>query len=146
MRGDWPAICEFLGMRIWAHKLHPCLFCTTSKSELGQYEGVSIDDAPWSDYTRDNYDNEIAGCTINVKIQTLHDRYLISQALKYDYNKFGRALHTNLPRFSLLKGDRLEPSEQFIDIGELESHAVPVDVCFLRCTKNTRLVHKSLLL
>jgi hypothetical protein len=34
MRADWPAACELLSFRMWAHLQAPCLLCDIRKAEL----------------------------------------------------------------------------------------------------------------
>ena len=64
LRGDWPAICELLGFRQWAHSKHPCLMCKTSKFTMtsdAALHNVSCTTCPDGWYTREDYDAEVRG-------------------------------------------------------------------------------------
>ena len=55
IRADWPAYCEMSGMRIWGHKIFPCVCCDIPKIRMLEYTRVSITEAPFEDYTQEQY-------------------------------------------------------------------------------------------
>ena len=110
---------------------------------MGDYEHVSIDTAPWAEYTRDEYDAELDAATIRIRVTTLRDRTLIASSLKHSYNRMGRVLCKDFLTFGLRAGDRLEPCLTLPDVAEFDSQAVPFDSMFFRCSKNSRIIHPS---
>ena len=64
IRADWPAYCQMFGMRQWSHKVCPCPYCDiTQKDILKVPAGVTLDVAPWQDFTQEQYDAELRRCS-----------------------------------------------------------------------------------
>jgi hypothetical protein len=59
VRADWPAMCEVLGFRTWAHAAHPCFLCSCDKSGMCDLERR----LEWTPFTPTDYLEEAAAST-----------------------------------------------------------------------------------
>jgi hypothetical protein len=59
VRADWPAMCEVLGFRTWAHAAHPCFLCSCDKAGMCDLERR----LEWIPFTPTDYLEEAAACT-----------------------------------------------------------------------------------
>ena len=89
----------------------------------------------------------------DISIEIVVDRYdrrrLIASALAYNKANLGRALRRDLafpgcP--NLFKGDRLEATESFTNVAELEVARLPIALKFGRMNASGRVLHHSPLL
>ena len=65
----------------------------------------------------------------------------IARNLEYSTADRGRHLITDLARFGLRKGWRLEPSRSLPDVSQFENQEVPLRVIFWTGARNERLTH-----
>jgi hypothetical protein len=53
-----------IGFRQWNHTTAPCFLCDCTLEQLVSVEGVSLQRAPWSDLTQDDYERHITEYTL----------------------------------------------------------------------------------
>ena len=69
MRTDWPAWCEVVGVRSWAHGIFPCPKCNCPLSKMitaSCTTQVTIENGPWEKYGHEEYLADVARSTIVV--------------------------------------------------------------------------------
>ena len=85
-----------------ASSFHPCPCCSGSADELCKVGAASVVSGPRTSKTFENYNRACADCEFKVVVNS-------------------RTLSVALPSLGLLKSDRLEPSGNLMDVGQLES-------------------------
>ena len=64
LRGDWPAMSQMLGVRIWSHKHHPCLCCRANSGDLKNLPtNVSLESDGWGTWSDQDHAMEIQRCS-----------------------------------------------------------------------------------
>lgn len=67
MRTDWPAWCEVIGVRSWAHGRYPCPKCDLPLSRMitaNYISQITLDSAPWGKYGQEQYLADVHRSTI----------------------------------------------------------------------------------
>ena len=146
-RGDWPALVEILAMRYWGHATHPCFLCKMTRHRLtttiDQFTLHSGPAEPWDD--RD-HKAAVDKCKIIFLVKDHEVRSKIFAALRYLKKNLDRSLAHDLLDLCppLRKGDRLEPTQALLDVGDFEKRTPPYEVCFWRMDPKTdRIFHES---
>ena len=142
-KADWPAWCDTAGLRQWSHNDYPCYCCDCPRHELSSIHNITLDHGPWRTWSDDDYLQEVARCLITVSVTSLRDRQLIFQSIKNNFANRGRTITRDLPRFNLMRGDRMEPSDAVWDVFQFETLTPPFDVVFWRMTSRDRILHTS---
>jgi len=87
-----------------------------------------------------SYEQACAACEHTVTISTPAQHVSCKASLYFDLRpggNRGRCLGEAVPSLGLLKGDRLEPCEQMVDIMEFDNKALPFTCVFWRCSSET---------
>jgi hypothetical protein len=70
-----------MGFKGWSsHK--PCMFCTSDRKSLHNYEECSFADSPWGEYGHSQWLADIRNCLIKVRVTSLNDRDEIIASLE----------------------------------------------------------------
>lgn len=101
------------------------------------FRGISLVSSPWGEHTEDTYETECGHCEVRITVDTEEVRRSILQqgGLFYDRRKQGaqgRALARSIPALGLAAGDRLEPSDDLIDVGLFAGAQLPFVAVFWR--------------
>ena len=124
LKVDWSEFVHTFGLPSWNSNLHPCPCCSASADELCEVGATSVVSGPRSDKTFEDCDRACADCEFKVVDNTRVDLHKLAGSLHYVQRcqgNHGRTLSVALPSLGLLKGDRLEPSGNLMDVGQLES-------------------------
>ena len=103
----------------------------------------------WELFTHADYLRECAQSEIKVVVSSMSQLCLIRNSLFYDKRdkgSHGRALRIDLPDFSLAARDRLEPSPELRDVGQLDNvleSGLPITLTFWRVVGSGRLKHRN---
>ena len=101
---------------------------------------------PFQLTTMDDYEAACARCEIVLHLTQNYHAQIMAAGFKYDKTDAsrGRALLVGVPRFGLLRGDRLEPSPELPDVDKFEQLSeFPVRVVFWRRGSETRARHRN---
>ena len=135
MKGDWAEFASTLGFPTWHDNMRPCFECNAIGSDMFVVPGNTIDSLRWLENRDCDYERACQRCEIKVDVKTIADRSELKSALRYDKRDGGSrglAAFQDMPKFNILIGDRLEPSDSLDDVGALESVAVPCVLTFWR--------------
>ena len=69
MRTDWPAWCEVIGVRTWAHARFPCPKCNCPLSKMVVApctSQITLENGPWEKYGQEEYLADVRRSTIVV--------------------------------------------------------------------------------
>jgi hypothetical protein len=148
VKGDWAEFSHTLGFPIWAHNIHPCIFCSTPLATMKQTTGFNPMSFPFELFTPDSYNRACASAEFFADVTTEDHRKLLLGVLQYDKRKepmmpHGRSLIADVPSFGLLLGDRLEPSKSLEDVGQLDTARLPLRLTFWRTTLQTKSKHRN---
>jgi hypothetical protein len=149
IKGDWMELGVSIGLPTWADSLRPCFCCNAYFDNLFDTTGMTIDDFIWLINDDNAYFEAASKCEIIVALRNAEDMSSIVQFLRYDKRKqgsAGRALVRNIivNGANLKANDRLEPSVELPDIGELENLEVfPVSIVFWRPQNETLTRHRN---
>ena len=127
IRVDWAELCERFGFPTWQSCTGPCPGCNAFGDQLYMIVGVSALGMPWYCNTDEDFEVAIARCEIKVNVMPAQHAELLD-ILQYDKKPqggSGRCLTKDYPGLCLLKGDRLEPTEQLPDVAHFERMVVP---------------------
>ena len=146
MRADWPAACELLSFRMWAHLQAPCLLCDIRKAELtdpGYCKERALDNPPLKHYGAADYWRDLATHVIEVPIFSENVRATIVAALAFSEASGGRVVRTAIKSLGLQVGDLVHPCADIPDTHALETVSLPALAKFWRGDKTHRLKKAS---
>jgi hypothetical protein len=138
IKGDWAEFCFTFGLPSWSSFYHPCVFCDTMKANMYRFRGLSVLSTGWGDHDETaTYEDSCRACEIHVRVADDQQLALLFRigGLFYDKRKnggMGRCLANPVRCFGLLRGDRLEPSVELPDVGDLRSARPPITLTFWR--------------
>ena len=150
-RGDWAEVCERLGLPTWSSNTKPCPACVADKLNWHDASRCSMLSFPWHLTTHEDLEAAARRCEIRVSLDRAAIRQVVA-ALKYDKRTsgdLGRSLVRSLPEIGpgLQEHDRLEPSDNLPDVGDLEKVELQpgehLDVIFWRRSRETACLHRS---
>ena len=135
--GDWMESVHSLGFKSPTSNYHACPYCHTTKHIMHNHYGDARPGrCPWQLKEAASYNAACLSCEIVVVVMTQAERREIIVQGELDYKKGqghrGRELQCDVPSFGLQAGDRLEPSESLVDIGEFETKRLPFQCVFWR--------------
>ena len=148
IRGDWAEFCERFGFPTCASNARPCFLCDANQENMHNSIGLSLASSPWHLNTDEDFEAACNRCEIHVQIDSdLHKR--IRRALQYDKRPMGgkgRCLTESFPEVGLIKGDRLEATEDLPDVAEFD-HATlfPFSATFWRPSLESSVYHRCVL-
>jgi hypothetical protein len=149
-KGDWAEFAGTMGFRSWAHHGHPCFRCFATGGPVGtikQSGGLSAVDEPWAKKTMTVYEQACEACEVKVTVNSRQEMSHIVGNLQYDKRRVGssgRALISDVLRFHLCKGDRLEPSASVPDVAAVELCTdYPIELTFWRVANESMTRHRS---
>ena len=146
IRGDWPAVAELFGFRLWSHLDAPCMICKTNKAKMlspSSLCNVTLESGPEEFFTHEDYLEEVRRCTITVLVADQHVRSLLYTNLRFDDKGGGRIVICDLPQLGLLAMDRLVPNKDVLDVGSFQILDPPFTALFWRITGRSRVVYPS---
>jgi len=147
IKGDWAEYAHTFGFPTWAAKWFPCIFCNCNKLNMLALQSVSMASLPWDEHEPSDYYEACRNCEVVVIVPDQRGIMDIRKELEWDkrQNGFrGRALMGDVPKYNLIKGDRLEPSKMLIDITDFDNISVfPTILHFWRTTKETITLHRN---
>ena len=146
IKGDWAEFTSTFGSVSWAHKRHPCFLCKAPKVDLCKVGGFSAVSLPFELKTYADYEKVCSDCEIWVRLDTQDDVRELAASLSFDKRPKGgqgRCLDRDIPKWGLVKMDRLEPCDYLQDIGALSLIAVPNYVLFWRVSKEEGVKHRN---
>ena len=138
-----------IGFPTWADKLNPCYACWCELSNWATYRGVSAATWPFQKKEETSYDAACAACEIKVRVVAVVILTRIIALLKYNKTAGstaprGRALLADLPELHLMKHDRLEPSRELQNVGDLTNQTeLPITLTFWRRSRETATRHRN---
>ena len=140
-KADWADYVSNYQFYSHAHYKHPCFLCHATAGPGGTvaiFSGCSIVRLPWGEKNQVTYERDCTRAEILITVSSLDQLHTLTGSLEYDKRKAGvkgRAVITDLPAFGLKKGDRLEPSPPYFDVGAIDSWGVfPLQLVFWRCS------------
>ena len=151
LKGDWAEFGPTLCFPTFSSNYAPCPLCRTPKEELVCLEDFSSTQMPFATKTYAALDRACDACEISVELSQRDHLYLRAR-LGYDRrNKtdafHGRYLLEDAPTIGpgLKHGDRLEPSANLPDIGQMfdELTVFPFTVMFWRRSVQTWVYHRN---
>ena len=111
-------------------------FCKCTSDRLYDFSNVTVCDHSWG--AVEEYDAVCAKSEVRVRVETEEDRREIL-AGGMPFKKFsGRVLRNDVPRFGLLRNDKLVPGPQVADVAAFEAYDVPFTCVFWRCGMDRR--------
>ena len=147
-KGDWAELGSSVGLPTWKDGLRPCFDCNCYIENMFASQ-VSMDALTWLVNEEGDYFDACSRCEKVVTIRNIQDVNTIVDVLRYDRRKqgvHGRALVAGLVvnGTQLLANDRLEPSLNLPDIGELENaQYFPIDIIFWRTSEESLARHRN---
>jgi hypothetical protein len=118
-------------------------------SELESLQGITLYGGPWNYYTEDARKRDVSRCEIHVYVADIATRVRITTNLRYKAAFIGRGLIRPLTiaigddTIYLMKGDRLEPTLDMMDVSLFESMTPPFTAVFWRNFQEDRVLHNS---
>jgi len=149
LKGDWSEFSNTVGLPSWQDGLRPCFLCNAFGPGMYTAAGNAHTALRWTENTVGDYSQACDQCTIVVVLSTEGQRKQVVENLRYDKRQqgsHGRALITGVPELNLQAHDRLEPSRDVPDVGELESLPLPITAVFWRPAAQTAARHRNPLL
>ena len=153
LKGDWVELTKSLGFPSFGSIYGACLWCSTLKDGMHDYDDMSVDNDPWDG--PEDYHAACRTCEIVVLIESERQRQLVfvEGGLEYDKRERGsrgRALQHDVPELvgrcgrALRAGDKLSPSLALLDVGRFRRVAPPVLFVFWR--RHTERISSTVLL
>jgi hypothetical protein len=147
---DWAESATTIGLRSWAHHVHPCFKCFASGGPLGDilhHSGLSVLEFPWKLKDMAAYEAACDACEVLVQIRSAAEFAVLIGALWFDKRKVGssgRAVRRDLPQFRLVRGDRLEPTGEHPDVFAVDGITkFPIDLVFWRVAAEGLTRHRN---
>ena len=130
--------------------LEPCIYCHIGvERDFLRVAGMSPLNGPFRKKTMEEYLRACDRCEIVVHVATWSDLTKIRGSLIYNDKDTvrGRGLNNDLPEFNLKKNDRLEPTLDMLDVGEIdawkEASFEPATLNFWRRSAETYARHRN---
>lgn len=145
VKGDWAEYAHSLGFPTWRHSEYPCIWCRCDRDTLYHFDLESTE-LPFGSTDQAEYEDACARCERLVALRTAKQQQDLAAALFWDKRTLGsrgRTLKCALPELNLLAGDRLEPSAECPDVGEVEHLGLPVTLVFWRPSLETITKHRN---
>ena len=146
IKGDWAEYCHTIGLSTWKSNLHPCFYCWTTKATMHDDDNATSTYFPCGRKTHEDYEMACRACEHPRSITGAQHLELLA-SLRYDKRKqgsHGRALKHDVPSCRLLRGDRLEPSDDLPDVGAFDSiDSFPARVLFWRPRDESFVRHRN---
>ena len=145
IKGDWSEYCSSLGLPNWRDALRPCFSCNGFGPDLFDPAGCSHDELRWLRNQPGDYEVACRRCELTRVVTPATFRKFVDK-LKYDKSDKGargRALARDCPELDLRAQDRLEPSMEIPDVGNVENHVPPFTVTMWRTTEETLTRHRN---
>ena len=140
IKGDWAEFANTCGFPPWPSELFPCFLCKATRYSWHTVANLSPPDSPFPECAMVDYERACAACEHRVVLDKA-THTLIKSLLRYDKRKDGsrgRCLVADVSSLSLRKGDRLQPSENLLDVGQFEQLQAPCHAIFWRRSAETR--------
>ena len=134
------------GLPSWSDNAHPCWACKCSTGNWNSLAGMTLTDWPWELKTIETYNHACEACEIRVTIASEIQLQQLRANLQYHKESSGprgRALVRDMPEHGLLRKDRLEPSDECCDIGDLDVRNLPLRLTFWRRSCETAARHRN---
>lgn len=146
IKGDWMEFATTLAFPSWADVNCPCPRCWCTHDTLFSTRGLSALGTPFPQKTFAQYERACDAC--ERKIAPLSDALYrkIRASLMFDRKKDGargRVLAVDIPEAGLLRGDRLEPSVDCVDICDGFNESKPESITFWRRSFETLTRHRN---
>ena len=126
------------------------MFCDAVRDTLYFPLQRGVFELPWHVRTPEDYASAVDACEVRVTVRSRQVLRRLTAALVWDKRMkkpcfHGRALLNNFAELELLKGDRLEPTEDtLLDVGSLSADTpLPVELVFWRTTAETLATHRN---
>ena len=149
LKADWAEFSGTLGFRSWAHHEHACFRCWATGGPAGTWQqtsGIDVLTIPWAERS---WQDLVLACDRAEVIATINnaaDQMYLVDRLQYDKRprgNAGRCVKEQIDRFSLEIGDRLEPSIELLNVGDLEACTrFPLRLTFWRLRRQTCCTHR----
>ena len=128
LRADWAEIAHTLAVPQWKSAGNPCFLCDTSSADMFTHLlACGTGDLPWTLHDAETYEQACQECEIDVDPSEEQWNEL-RNLLRHDRRREGsRGLSLTAPVESLLlrKGDRLEPTEDMLDVAQFNHERQP---------------------
>ena len=145
IKQDWME-CVSLGFPSCADGLSPCPLCWATLADCYCLQGISPVTTPWMRKSWLDYRAACDTCEIIIDPLGLPLWRKFRASLAYDARKegaHGRALLVDIPEAGLQRGDRLEPSEDVMNIGDGFDLVCPRRAVFWRRSADTMTRHRN---
>ena len=140
VKTDWAELVHTLGFPSWQDSFNPCAFCFSPWEEMGSFRGFSALRMPHAPKTAAHYAAACTNAEVWVDLSSA-DIAKIRANLYYEKrsgHRFrGRVLSVDMDEHGLKKGDRLEPTHDFPDVGRFVPEQAPRRAKFWRSTEQT---------
>jgi len=145
IKGDWSEYASTLGFPTWQDGIRPCFKCNAFGPDQFCPFGHTAQSLRWPANDSDAYERACQRCEQHVVLDAAAQARVLAN-LRFDKRAAGsrgRALLNDMPDLQLCAGDRLEPSEELPDVGQLDTAPVPIRVCFWRPSEETLTRHRN---
>ena len=145
-KGDWAEYAHTFALATWQDSLRPCFHCLGYGPDLYNPFGNSASSLRWVCSAAGDYLNDCLRSERKVVISSEDVRSRILNVLEYDTRKdgnHGRCLTEDLLDLGLLRGDRLEPSDELPDIGAFKSATIGSIAIFWRRSEESLARHRN---
>ena len=122
-KGDWMEYATTWAFYGWKHSQFPCFTCFANSMSLYHDSRASPYFEAWEAKTLNEYEKACEASEVNVVVEKdTHSKICAALYLLRAKNKIGgRVLRWGIPTMPpLLMGDRLEPSNELPNVGDLE--------------------------
>ena len=122
IKGDWAELVQRWGFAAWNDQMFPCPFCDCTVDTMFRLQGFSPLGMPFPEASLEKYEEACRRCE-RWRVLTDADVRRVRPLLVFESKDKarGRCLREAVPELGLEKNDRLEPTLEFPDIGELSS-------------------------
>ena len=146
LKADLAEFATSVGLPSSAHHGHPCFLCFATIRDMYDARALSPLTTPCPLKTLDTYLADCVRCEIVIKLTDPGVRHRLKAKLFLDARNdgsHGRSMITDMPELALLKGDRLEPSQEVIDTHAFELLPLPVTLVFWRVKSQQMTYHRN---
>jgi hypothetical protein len=151
LKGDWMEFAATFGFPSWSDAIRPCFLCNMYGTFMYLIESMTLDRfcTGFRANEEDDYFDACDRCEVLVQIVGYNNIQSLEQVLRYDRSKDGargRVLTRDLAinGVSLRKNDRLEPSTDLPDVGQLiDLDSLPKTIVFWRRTLEDLTRHRN---
>lgn len=151
IKGDWVELSTTLGMPTWKDEVAPCLCCHCPKtSELYNFRSFLADSLSWGESLPNDYEDACRKCEITITLNSVEEWRGFRNKLIYDKTRQGvrgLVLKQAIPEMGVNKDDRVEPSWDLMDTGEVltcpKDTKYPITITLWRRSDETRSRHRN---